>query len=76
MANATTPTVGPRIGAVLRQARVGAGISRMALARQAEVDHTHIARFENGERPMSEVAFQHCLYALAELMAPRDGDSA
>lgn len=57
----------------MRAAREGAGISQRALARQAGVDHSHLNRFEAGERPISESMYQHLLAALAGLMA---GDAA
>lgn len=66
MPSTQTP-VDTRLGPVLRQARKGAGVSIRALARQAGVDHSHVARFEKGERPISEAMYQHLLHALGTL---------
>lgn len=38
---------------ILEQARTRAGLSQRALAKQAEVSHSHIAYIESGERTPS-----------------------
>ncbi|HET7328491.1 MAG TPA: helix-turn-helix transcriptional regulator [Nocardioidaceae bacterium] len=65
-------TVDPSVGRVLRTARVAAGITRRALARQAGVDHSHLGRFEHGERAVSESFYAHVTAALAVLIEKND----
>lgn len=72
MHNGEVPTVGPERGPALRAARRGAGISLRNLAKQSGVSHTHIARFETGERPISLAKYQHLLHALGQSL-PQDG---
>lgn len=56
------------MGVVVRAAREGAGISLRLLASQAGVNHSHLSRFETGERPISRVMYEHLLAAIAELL--------
>jgi DNA-binding transcriptional regulator YiaG len=58
---------------MFRQAREGAGVSLKALWRNAEpgVSYSHVYRWEQGERDLSESAYQHLSLALAEYIAGR-----
>lgn len=58
---------------MFRAARQGAGVPLKALWREAEpgVSYSHVYRWEKGERPLSETAYQHLSAALADYIAGR-----
>lgn len=63
----------PTSGAAVREKRIGAGISARALALKSGLSHTHLVRFESGERQVSETSLARIVTALAEMAARRDG---
>jgi transcriptional regulator with XRE-family HTH domain len=46
--------------------REGVGLSRRALATRAGVEHSHLARFEYGERDLSAEKMTSVLQAIAD----------
>lgn len=66
MPTSVTPQAHPALGPLLRATREGVGISRRALALRAGVNHTHLARFESGERAVSKVFVARVIAALTE----------
>lgn len=46
--------------------REGVGMSRRALATQAQVEHSHLARFEYGERDLSADKMTRVLQVIAD----------
>ena len=58
-------------GPSFRAARQGAGLPLRTLARQADISHTTISRWERGEREISETTYEHLTATLAEFMAGR-----
>ena len=55
-----------QVGQVFRALREGARLSRRELARRAQVEQSHLARFESGERDMSAEKLARALRALAD----------
>lgn len=73
MTTSTTATSdkAAELGPTFRAARKGAGVSLRALCARAEVEHSHVSRWERGERRLSEVKYQHISGALADYIAGR-----
>lgn len=71
MPPATIGTSTAEAGPTFRAARQGAGLPLRALARQAEVDHSTISRWERGERDISPATYEHLSLTLADYLAGR-----
>lgn len=63
------------VGPVLREIRVTLGLSRRGLAKDAQVDHTHLSRVESGERTPSPESLEKVLRAIAAHLL-RKGEAA
>ena len=66
-----SPQANPNLGPLLRATREDVGISRRALAALAGVNHSHLARFEHGERSVSPDFLVTVVTALATVLAAK-----